>query len=136
MSLQSVVMEAPVKKLVSQSLDHAAFTDGTSTSGYLDFTTGQIPANSLVLGWKAVISEAFTGDTTGVLTVGVSGGTSNYTGDTDLSCYTAATVGSAPAEATAFEASAVTPRVTVTGTSDFSSVTAGTMVVTIYYVKC
>lgn len=136
MSLQSVVMEAPIKKLVSQSLDHASFTDGGSTSGYIDFTTGQLPACSLILGWKAVISEAFTGDTTGVITVGKSGATSQYTGDTDLSVYTAATVGSVGVEATSFEASAVTPRVTVTGSADFTSVTAGTMVVTIYYIEC
>jgi hypothetical protein len=129
-------MEAPIKKLVSQSLDHASFTDGTSTSGYIDFTTGQIPANSLVLGWKAVISEAFAGDTTGVITVGVSGGTGNYTGDTDLSGYTAATVGSAVAEATGYQVEAATPRVTVTGTADWGNVTAGTMVVTIYYLEC
>ncbi len=129
--------DAVIQTLVSQSMDHAAFTDGTSTSGYLDFTTGQLPACSLILGWKAVISEGFAGDTTAVITVGKSGATSNYTGDTDLSCLTdATTVGSAPAEATAFESSATTPRVTVTGGADFSSITAGTMVVTIYYVKC
>jgi len=130
--------DAVVKKLVSQSLDHASFTDGAGTSGYIDFTTGQIPGNSLVLGWKAVVSEAFDGDTTAVITVGKSGGTSNWTGDTDLSCAAAATVGSANAVATSYETAGVTPRVTVTGGADFTSIftDAGTMVVTIYYVHC
>ena len=37
-----------IKTLVSQSLDHAAFTDGGAAAGNIAFTTGQIPANSII----------------------------------------------------------------------------------------
>ena len=46
--------EVFLSKLESQNLLVADFTDGTSTSGYLDIDV-DLPANAIVVGWKAVV---------------------------------------------------------------------------------
>ncbi|GAG02679.1 unnamed protein product, partial [marine sediment metagenome] len=99
------------------------------------FTSGTIPAGSIFMGWEAVVSTGFTGDTTAVGMVGVSGDTDAYSADIAQSVLAAATVGSAPLAAEAYIGSAVTPRVTVTGGADFGSISAGVMVVTVYYME-
>jgi hypothetical protein len=125
-----------VTAIVSQALVYSAFTDNTNTTGYIDITT-QIPAHSIVLGWKAVITTGFTGDpATATVQVGISGGVGNFSATTSGSVYTSSTeVGSASAVATSYCAAATTARVTVTSAADFTSVSAGSMVVTLYIVR-
>jgi len=122
-----------LKRLVSQTLGYASFTDNGDATGYIDFTSGTIPAGAIVVGWKAVVATGFTGDTTAVAEVGKDGDTDAYSADTSQSVLAAATVGSAAKEASAFVAAATTPRVTVTGGSDFGNIAAGSMTLTIYY---
>jgi hypothetical protein len=121
---------------VSQKITPAACTDGTSTSGYQDFTDS-IPACSIVLGWKAVTRMPWTGDTTAVLMVGVSGDTNLYSNVESGSVLTAGTIASGPDDGLfTYTAAAVTARVTITGGGDFTTfVTDGTAetTVTIYY---
>jgi len=124
-----------LKRLVSQTLDYASFTDNGDATGYIDFTTGTIPAGAIFVGWKAVVATGFTGDTTAVVEVGLSGDTDAYSADATRSVLAAATVGSAAKESTAFVAAATTPRVTVTGGSDFGNISAGSMTLTVYYVE-
>ena len=120
-------------KQISQVITRAGMTDGTSTSGYIDLTD-IVPAGSIVLGWKAVTTTAFTGDTTAVMTVGISGGTSNFSALTTASVFGAGTVASAAVAATAHCAADTTVRVTVTGTADFTSITQGAARVTVFYI--
>lgn len=123
-------------KSLTQYLALADFTDNTNATGYADFDN-PLPAGALVLGWKAVVHTGFTGDTTTVLQVGVSGDLDDFTADTAQSCLAAATVGSAAqANDAAYVNTAVTPRVTVTGSSDFGLIAAGAMTVTIFYIDC
>ena len=129
----SAVGNVATRKLVSQTLDFGDFTDNGDDSGYIDFTTGSIPAASIVVGWKAVVAAGFTGDTTAVIEVGKSGDTDAYSADAAQSVLAAATVGSAAKETVAFVAASTTPRVTVTGGADFGSISAGSMTVTLYY---
>jgi hypothetical protein len=124
----------PVKKVVSQSLDHAAFTDNGDATGYIDITT-QIPANSIVLGWKAVVSEGFAGDTTAVIQVGVDGTLDKYSASTAESVLAPGTVGSSVKAGNVFEPALKTVRVTVTGGADWGNITAGTMVVTVFVME-
>ncbi len=123
-----------IKKLVSQELDHAAFTDGGGASGSIAFTTGAIPAGSYVLCWRADISEAFTCSSTCTMTVGPTGDKDGWTVG-DPSCAAIGTVwGKADYSDTDTLVEATTvPYVEVTEDSDFGDVTAGKMVVTIYY---
>jgi len=125
---------AGVKKLVSQTLAFGSFTDNGDTTGYIDFTSGTIPAGSIVIGWKAVVATAFQGDSTATIMVGVDGDTDAFSADTAQSVFAAATVGSASLAAESFCGSATTPRVTVTEDSDFGDITQGSMVVTVYYI--
>ena len=128
--------DSVIKKLVSQSLDHAAFADGGGAAGSIAFTTGQIPANSLVLGWKAVVSEAFTCSSTCTATVGPTSDKDAWTVG-DPSVAATGTVGAQAdfADSECFVTAATTPYVEVTEDSDFGDVTAGRMVVTIYYIE-
>lgn len=120
----------------------SGFTDGTGTSGYVDFPTNSLPADCLVLGWKAVTTAAWDDDTTAVMTVGISGATDKYSGGGAASVAAVGTTGDVGKLATnaplVFNDAAATPRVTVTGNADFTSfVTAGTpsTTVSIYYIE-
>jgi len=132
-AMLSVVGNVAARKLVSQVLDIGDFTDNGDATGYIDFTSGTIPAGSIVVGWKAVVATGFTGDTTAAIEVGVSGDTDAYSEDTAQSVLGAGTVGSAARALEAFVGSVATPRVTVTGGADFGNISAGQMTVTLYY---
>lgn len=119
---------------VTQTISIADFTDGTGTSGYLDLST-QVPAGSLVLGWKFIATTGFSGDTTAVMTVGISGATTSFSADTTNSVVEAGTVVSAAVVATAACDSATTVRVTVTGGSDFGKITAGAGRIIVWYIQ-
>jgi len=133
-----------VIKCITKRCKVADFTDGTSTSGYLDFPTSSLPADCFVLGWKAVTTAAgaWDDDTTAVMTVGISGATDKFSGGGAASVAAAGTCGDCGKLATnaplVWNDSAATPRVTVTGNADFTSfVTAGTCesTVSIYYIE-
>lgn len=129
-------------KSITQVCPVASFTDGGSTSGYMDFTS-TIPADSIVLGWKAVTTTAaqWDNDTTAVMTVGISGATDKFSGGGAASVAAAGTTGDVGKLATnaplVFVDTVTTPRVTITGGSDFTAfVTAAdcSSTVTIYYI--
>ena len=131
-------------KSISKLCKVADFTDGKSTSGYVDFPASSLPADCIVLGWKAVTTAAgaWDDDTTAVMTVGVAGATDKFSGGGAASVAAAGTTGDVGKLATnaplVFNDTAATPRVTVTGKSDFTAfVTAGTCesTVTIYYIE-
>jgi hypothetical protein len=135
---------AGIVKKITKVCSVGDFTDGTSTSGYVDFDSGALPADCFVIGWKAVTTAAgaWDDDTTAVMTVGISGATDKYSGGGAASVAAAGTVGDCGKLATnapiVWNDSAATPRVTVTGNADFTSfVTAGTCesTVSIYYIE-
>ena len=124
-----------VRAAVTQSLAFGSFTDGGGTSGYIDSSGAQIPAGAMLIGFKAVVSTGFAGDTTAVIEVGVAGDTDRFSSVTDQSVLSPATVGAGAAtDASDGMNAAQTIRVTVTGTADFTSISAGVMVVTVYYI--
>ena len=123
-------------KYLTQRFAVAAFTDDGSTSGHVDFSSA-LPAGALVLGWEAIVAAGFAGDTSAVVKLGISGSTGDFSATTSGSCFASGTVGSAPVAATAYKATSVTPRVTVTSATDFTSVVsnaAGDMTITIAYI--
>lgn len=122
-----------IRKITSQTLDFDDFTDNDNTTGYIDITP-QLPAGALPIGYKAVVGTGFTGDTTATIQVGVSGDIDRFSLNTDQSVLAPASVGSlAATDAADGMNAAQTIRVTVTGAADFSSITAGSMVVEVYY---
>jgi len=127
--------EAGVRSCESQPLNFGDFTDNGDASGYIDFTSGDLPAGCMVVGFKAVVATGFTGDTTAAIEVGKAGDTDAFSADTSQSVLAAGTVGSGSNADAGFVAAAATPRVTVTGSSDFGNISAGSMTVTVYYVE-
>jgi len=120
---------------VSRTMAIADFTDNTNATGYCDITA-QIPAGALVLGWKAVTTAGFAGDTTAVISVGKAGALTDFSTTTNGSVLTPGTVGSASVLATSFCAAATTVRCTITGGADFTSIVtnaAGSVTVTVFY---
>jgi len=118
----------------SQTLLYNAFTDNTDATGYIDFTTDQVPAGAIPLGFKAVVTTGFTGNTTAVIEVGVAGDTDRFSSVTDQSVLAAATVGAGAATDAADGMNAAqTIRVTVTGATDFTTISAGNMTVYVYW---
>jgi predicted RecA/RadA family phage recombinase len=120
--------------LTSQELDHAAFT-GAGAVGTIDFTSGQLPARALVLGTSVNVTEAFAGDTTGIIQVGINGDLDRFSLPTDQSVYAIVRVAmNAATDAMDGFSAAQTVRVTVTGTAAWANVTAGKCFVSIYYI--
>ena len=120
-------------------VDIADFEDNNNTTGYVDLY--DLPAGAVVLGWKADVTEAFSG--TGVVTatmqIGIDGDLDRFSADTTGSVAAIGTIGSAAVAADACKGidDVVTPRVTVTEDSDFGQlVTAGNgrVEITIFYI--
>ena len=126
---------APRLSYVKQNLTIGDFTDNTDATGYADLTD-QLPAGAIPLGFKAKVNTGFSGDTTAVIQVGVSGDLDRFSSVVDQSVLAAASVGAgAPADAADGLNAAQTIRVTVTGGADFGSITAGELVVWVYFIE-
>ncbi|MEE9451091.1 MAG: DUF2190 family protein [Ignavibacteriaceae bacterium] len=122
----------PRVSVTSQSVAFGDFTD-VDTTGYVDLDT-DMPAGAIPIGCKFVVSTGFTGDTTAIVQAGIAGTLDMFTENTDQSVLAAATVGSTPTPDCADGMNAAkTIRVTVTGGADFTSISAGVMVVYVYY---
>lgn len=122
--------------VLTETLLKSAFTDGGGTSGFKDFA-GTIPLGSQILGWRGVTTTAWTGDTSAVLQLGVSGDVDRFTADTTYSVFATGVDGSTAIAADAGDgiAAAVTPRATVTSGADFTNVASGaTTVVSMLYI--
>lgn len=138
-SATQIVVELDTKEgrigVLSEAFVVGDFTDNADATGYVDFT-GSLPAGCVVLGWKAVTATGFAGDTTAVAQVGVAGDLDRFSAIATGSVFAAGTVGAQPADdSSAFCAAATTPRVTVTGGSDFGSVSAGATTITLTYIR-
>lgn len=120
---------------LSENITKSDMTDGGSTSGYKDFAN-TLPEGAVVKNVVFDVLTGFTGDTTAVAIVGESGNTDRFTVGSS-SVLAADVVGMVSAAASAdncYLAAAVTPRVTVTGGADFTSIASGaSMDVKIFY---
>jgi predicted RecA/RadA family phage recombinase len=125
----------PGLQVASKVVTRATMTDNAGTAtGYIDMASGAIPANSLIVGWKLVTTTAFIGDVSAVAEVGISGDTDAFSSVTMGSCFTTGTIGSQAKDGVAaFRAAATTPRLTITGNADFTSISAGEAILYVYY---
>lgn len=135
----ALILAVPKVSVISKVCAVADFTDNTNTTGYIDFATDSLPAGAIPIAWKAVVTGGFAGDTTAVIQVGVAGILDRFSADTAQSVFAAGTVGSACLAAGACDGigAASTPRVTVTGGADFTSIVTnagGAMTVYLYYI--
>lgn len=123
---------------ISQLVRYSEFTDdGTDAIGDVIMNT-TIPAGSFILGCKATVKTGFTGDVSAVLQVGTSKDAGDISGNSTLNVFAvarnlvAASFISSDAGLIAVS-SAQTIYIGVTSNADFTSVSAGLMLVEVYY---
>ena len=135
-AVASTQLAFPCIRTLSQVIAVAEFSDVTTDAvGTLDLST-QIPAESIVIGWKFVGTGAFAGDTTATMQVGDSSNADAFSSVTNGSVFTAVTIGAECKTGVAFALTATTVRVTVTGGADFTSIVSdgnGAGTITLYY---
>jgi len=132
----TLALAVPKLSYINKICTIANFTDDGGTSGHIDFTS-QLPAGAIVVGFKAVVSAGFAGDTSAVIQIGVAGTLGKFSASVSQSVFAAGTVGSGAPMDTCFNAVASTPRITVTGNADFTSIVTegnGAMNVYLYYI--
>jgi hypothetical protein len=127
---------------VSQIVKYGDLVDGGGAAGTLVLTK-KIPAGSLVIGSKVIVTEGFTGDTTAVMDIGDGS-------DADLFSYTTHNVLAAArnlmegcdSAAAGNTGTGIVPisseasvTITITGGADFGAISAGKLLVEIYYLS-
>ncbi len=144
MSIQNVVEQMELNYIgmgirkISQLIRFGDFTDdGSDAIGDLTMNT-TIPAGSFILGCKATVKTGFSGDTTATMKVGTSKDGAQISGNTTIDVLSAArnlvkaAFISSDAGLIAVGSDA-TIYVGVTGGADFGSISAGLMLVEVYY---
>lgn len=114
----------------------ASFTDGGSTVGTKTMT-GQIPAGAYILGTRVLVPAGFAGNVSAALTIGDGSDVDRYNTSTVNIFATAATgVDAGIPSGLKLQVAAVSPVLTVTTNSDFTSALSGggSVTVSILYV--
>lgn len=126
---------APSIDSITQTVDYDDFTDGGAAVGTLTMTDS-VPAGAILLGTKVLVSAGFAGDTSAVLIIGDGSDTDRYMTGTPSVFATAATgIQTGVPSGNKLITTANQPVLTVTSGSDWGSVSAGTMEVTIYFIR-
>jgi hypothetical protein len=145
MSIQNVTEQMELNdtgmgiRKVSQIVNFGDITDDGGADGTLNLNK-QIPAGSFVIGSKVTVKDGFVGDTTAVLSVGTSGDANEYSGNTTHNILAAgrnsvrsAFIGSDSGFVA--ESADIDVLITVTGNADFTAITAGKMLVEVFYLS-
>jgi len=123
-------------RLVSyqQTITRAQMTDGGATAGTIDLNVS-IPAGAVFARTLITDLTGFIGDTSAVITVGVTGGdTDRYSTGTPSVFTTAATGADMGAPSgTLWHTAAAVPTVLITSGADFTNVSAGQLTVTLFW---
>ena len=131
--VSGVTTFGPLVKL-TETVAYDAFTDGGSTAGTYDITVGTIPVGATFLYAAVTAVTGFAGDTSAVLTIGDGTDADRYnTGTPNVFATAAAGVAVGAPSGTLYHATAATVTLTVTTAADFSSVSAGSLTVELYY---
>lgn len=130
------LIDIPMASFIQSQTDEVLigdFTDNTDATGFIDLDT-DYPIGALILAHEVKVVTGFTGDTTAVYQLGEAGNLDRFSIITTGSVLAAGNVGCQPKES-AFCVAAVTPRLTVTGASDFGLITAGKAQVTTFFMR-
>lgn len=122
--------------VLSEAFDHADFTDGGGAAGTIQFA-GSVPAGAVLLGSKVMVPEGFAGNTSAALIIGDGDGDPDryMTGTPSVFTIAATGIQSGVPSGDKLVTIAERPTITVTAQSDWGSVTAGKLVVSIYYLQ-
>lgn len=121
---------------ITEAVKASQFTDGGSTVGTYQLQA-QIPVGAEVLATQIVPTNAFSGDTTAVITVGDGSDVDRYnTGTPSVFAAAANGVAAGVPSGIRYHATAIRPTLTVTGGSDFTAIVGtGRVVIQIAYVE-
>lgn len=129
-----VTVVGPIVKL-SQTVAFGSFTDGGGAVGTFDLTVATIPAGATVLCSAVTAVTGFAGDTSAVMTIGDGTDEDRYNTSTINVFATAANgVAAGVVSGIPYHDTAKTVKLTVTTDADFTSVSAGSVTVELYYV--
>lgn len=124
---------APVH-FITQTVAYDDFTDGGGAAGTLQMDDS-IPAGAIFLYSKVLVTAGFAGDTSAVLVIGDGSDADRYnTGTPSVFATAASGVEMGDPSGNQFHTAAVQPTLTVTSASDYGSVSAGSLAVTLYYI--
>jgi hypothetical protein len=128
-----VTVVGPLTKL-EETVAFGDFTDGGSTVGTYDITVGTVPIGATVLAAAVVAVTGFAGDTSATLTIGDGTDVDRYnTSTVNVFATAAGGVDAGVASGVKYHASAKTVKLTITTNADFTSVSAGSVSVELYY---
>jgi hypothetical protein len=131
--LDGVTTVGPLVKL-EETVAFDAFTDGGAAVGTYDITVGTIPAGATFLYAAVTAITGFAGDTSAVLTIGDGTDVDRYNTSTANVFATAADgIACGAPSGVLYHAAAKTPKLTITTNADFTSVSAGSVTVELYY---
>lgn len=118
--------------VIRQTVLFSQFTDGGSTVGTKTLTE-QIPAGAFVRQTLLHNVTGFTGNTSAVLTVGDGTDVDRYNTGTPSVFTTAVAIDMGVPSGTKIHVTAATVTLTVTSATDFTSVSAGALTISIFY---
>jgi hypothetical protein len=123
----------PIVKLV-ETVAYDAFTDNEDATGTYELTVGTIPAGATFLYAAITAVTGFAGDTSATITIGDGTDVDRYhTGTPNVFATAANGVSVGSPSGVLYHDAAKTPTLIVTSDSDFSSVSAGSVTVELYY---
>lgn len=119
---------------ITETVLFSQFTDGGSTAGTYDLQS-KIPVGALYLGTAVTaVGAGFAGDTSAVMTIGDGSDVDRYNTSTiNVFATAAAGIAAGIPSGTLYHAAAIAPKLTVTSATDFTSVSAGSVTVEMYY---
>lgn len=123
---------APKIGIIQETVSYDDFTDNEDATGTYELGT-DIPAGALFLQATITAVTKFAGDTSATLTIGDGTDVDRYNTGTPSVFANAVIVAAGAASGTAIHATAATPTLTLTSATDFTSVSAGQVTVTLYY---
>lgn len=117
---------------ISETVTRAMMTDGGAAIGTYDLRT-QIPAGAWGLRCFLQDVTGFTGNVSATIQVGDGTDVDRYTTGTPSVFTTAVAIDLGVLSGTAIHIAAVTPKITITASADFTAVTAGTLTIKLFY---
>lgn len=134
-SVANSMMAVPKVEIYQETFAYSDMTDNLDATGQFDLSYS-IPAGSVILAAPVTAITGFTGDTSATFTIGDGSTVDRYNTGTP-SCFTTAAAGVSVGAVSGdpWHTAAATPRVTVTGNADFTSISAGQMTVTLFVAR-
>ena len=117
---------------ITQTVKIGDFTDGGGAAGTLTLQDS-LPEGAFVIGTKATVKTAFIGNTSAVLVLGKTSGEDQFTNGSSLNLFVADVVGSKAETFGEYLAAATPVYARLTSASDFGLITAGEVVIEIFY---